>query len=181
MTIREQIQSEAQLQALDPDVVLALVMVESGQNPWAWNPEPKYRYLWNVKTKAPFRAITAAEGAAEFPPVDFPTIGGDRDQEWWGQQASWGLMQVMGAVARERGFKGIYLPELVNPAVNLAIGCAHLASLVAWAKGDVPQALAAFNGGKGGNGARPFRNAEYSEKVMKTKLRISRTPTGGHA
>lgn len=134
---------------LSPNLVEAVVLQESSGDPWAWNPEPRYRYLWNVQTRAPFRVLTEAERGSETPPADFPSLAGDRDQEWWAQQASWGLMQVMGALARERGFAYPFLTELCGPAVNLGIGCAQLATLLAWAKGDVRQALAAYNAGEG--------------------------------
>src|SRR5687767_808548 len=91
---------------LDPRLLRAQVLQESGGNTWAYNPEQRYRYFWNVKLWKPFREVTDPECSSEFPPVDFPTLAGDRDQEWWAQQASWGLMQVMGAVAREHGLRG---------------------------------------------------------------------------
>lgn len=131
-------------------LVTAIVQVESGGNRYAWNPEPRYRYLWNVKTQRPFRSVLPVELAAKFPPKDFPALAGDPDQEWWGQQASWGLMQIMGAVAREQGFDAPYLPELTDPAANLLVGCRHLRGLVQWADGDLPRAAAAYNAGKGG-------------------------------
>lgn len=155
---------------LDPLIVAGLVQVESGFNPNAWNPEPRYRYFWNVKTHKPFRVITTLENASEYPPKDFPSLAGDPDQEWWAQQASWGLCQVMGAVAREHGFAGEYLTQLCSsPITNLDIGCEHLAQLLTWAKGDVQQALAAYNGGKFQNDKRPFRNQLYALKVIMAK------------
>lgn len=159
----------AAAQGLDATLVRALVLVESGGQPWAWNPEPRYRYLWDVRRAVPFRVLTEAERVAEFPPPDFPTLAGDPDQEWWGQQASWGLMQVMGAVARERGLRVPYLPVLCDPATNLGVGCGHLAALLAWAHGNVAQALAAWNGGKGGNTAAPYRNQAYADRVLHRK------------
>lgn len=137
-------------------VVRAMVQVESGGNPYAYNPEARYPYLWNVRTKAPFRKITDAEAVSKFPPADFPTLAGDPDQEFWAQQASWGLMQVMGAVARERGFIGHYLTQLSEVRINLEIGCRHLAGLIAWAgrsvdgQGEIDKAVAAYNAGPGG-------------------------------
>ncbi|MGE0464594.1 MAG: transglycosylase SLT domain-containing protein [Vicinamibacterales bacterium] len=153
---------------LDPELVEAVCLVESGGNPFAWNPEPAWRYFWNVRTGRPFRAVTAAELAAERPPTDFHALAGagDADQEWWGQQASWGLMQVMGAVAREFGFADPYLPKLTVPEVGLEYGCRVLAERLRWAGGDVRAAVAAYNGGKGGNAAGgPLRNAAYADKV----------------
>jgi soluble lytic murein transglycosylase-like protein len=38
--------------------------------------------------------------------------------------------------------------------------------LLRWADGDEERALAAYNGGKGGNSVRPFRNAAYAAKVL---------------
>lgn len=157
---------------LDPYLVAAQVLVESGGNPFAWNPEPRYHYLWDVRKNAPFRSLRPSESANEDPPTDFPSLRGDPDQEWWGQQASWGLMQVMGALARENGFDGPYLTQLTDPLVNLHVGCAHLTKLLEWAKGDYAQAFAAYNGGKGGNLTPPFRNQSYADKVFATKGKV---------
>lgn len=151
---------------LDPDLVAAQVQVESGGRAWAWNPEPAYRYFWDVKASAPFRKVTTLEALSENAPQDFPCLAGDKDQEWWAQQASWGLLQIMGAVAREHGFKGLYLTELCDPVINLTLGCKHLSELLDWAKGNTTQALAAYNGGKGGNNALPFRNQVYADRVL---------------
>lgn len=131
-------------------LVTALVEQESNRKQYAYNPEEKYHWLWNVRTHAPFRAVSAVELASMYPPHDFPCLAGDSDQEWWAQRASFGLMQIMGAVAREGGFMGPFLLELCDPAINLEIGCAHLASLLTWSALNVPQALGAYNAGRGG-------------------------------
>jgi hypothetical protein len=164
------IQSCAVAHGLQADLVVALIEQESGGNPWAWNPEPRYRYLWDVRKRAPFRTITPAERDAEYPPADFPVIAGDRDQEWWAQQASWGLTQVMGAVAREHGFRDSYLTKLCDPATNLQIGCQHLASAMKWARGNVSQALASYNAGRGG--WRSTAGQAYARKVLARYERI---------
>lgn len=156
----------ASLHGLPADFVWAVCAVESSFNPYAWNPEPPYRYLWDVRARKPFRVLTPSESASERPPADFPVLAGDRDQEWWGQQASWGLMQIMGAVARERGFSGPYLPELTDPVLNLDIGCAHLAWLARrWFGSYGPDGiLAAYNTG-GPNSAPGTAGAGYVAKV----------------
>ena len=161
-----EIRAAATALGLEPRIVAGLITIESGANPWAWNPEPKYRYMWDVKLNRPFRALSNVELDAKFPPHDFHSLLGDPDNEWWGQQASWGLMQVMGAVAREMGFVGPYLTELCDPMKNLTIGCKHLKQLFDWSHGTVEQALAAYNGGKGGNEHPPYRNALYAAKIM---------------
>lgn len=158
------LESSARKHGLDPELVLALVQQESSGNAYAWNPEPKYRYLVNVKTRAPFRTLTPAELASEFPPKDFPCLAGDPDQEWWAQQASWGLMQVMGAVAREWNFRGPYLTELTEAHINLEIGCRVLASHLRWSGGDLAKALGAYNAGRGN--AEGAMGRAYSRKVL---------------
>jgi soluble lytic murein transglycosylase-like protein len=166
MTYTSEVLTTASQFKLEPELVLAQVSVESDGNPYAWNPEPVYRYLWNVKQGKPFRPLTPAEILSERPPKDFPCLVGDPDQEFWAQQASWGLMQVMGAVARERGFTESYLTELTVPTLNLSVGCSLLAHLLRWSKNNKIQALAAYNGGKGGNSTPPYRNTSYALKVQ---------------
>lgn len=163
---RPYIERAAATHGISPDLVQALVLVESSGNTWAWNPEPHYRYLVYAHSGKPFRSLTAAERESEVPPPDFPCIAGDRDQEWWGQQASWGLMQVMGAVAREQGLRAPFLTVLCDPDVNLHYGCKHLAGLLLWAGGNVKQALAGYNGGRGGWTAKAPQ--AYAGKVLAT-------------
>lgn len=175
-----QIEMAARAHKLRPDLVAAVVLQESSANPHAWNPEPKYRWFWDVRQRKPFRTVSGVELAKKFPPKDFPTIAGDPDQEWWAQQASWGLMQVMGAVAREHGCRVPFLPELTDVDLNLEIGCRHLAGLMKWAEGRMDRALASYNGGRAGNAVPPYRNAEYAHKVFAklATIRAARAATG---
>lgn len=153
---------------LRPRLVAAVMHVESSGIPWAWNPEPPYRYLWNVALNEPFRSLTAEERENEVPPDDFPAPRGvARDAEWWGQQASWGLMQVMGAVARERGFDGRFMSQLCEPICGLTYGCRHLAAYVESYGEDA--AIASYNGGPAGNTTPPFRNQSYLSKVREAE------------
>jgi hypothetical protein len=165
--VRALIVAVAEAHGLAHSIVEAVVRTESSGNPWAWNPEPRYRYFWDVKANRPFRKVTMLEIANQFPPADFPALAGDRDQEWWAQQASFGLTQVMGAVARELGFRGPYLTELCQPEVNLEYGCRKLRGDLRWAHGDVRVMLAAYNGGRDGNApGAPLRSAAYADKVL---------------
>jgi len=71
----------------------------------------------------------------------------------------------MYVVAVELGFTGD--PELLFvPRIGLDWGCRKLATLLQWAEGDVVRALAAYNGGKGGNTTPPLRNLAYAERVL---------------
>ncbi len=164
--IRALVASVATAHALDVGLVQALVQVESGGQPWAWRPEPGYRWLWDVQRGGPFKA-QAHEFDAAHAPKDFPAPPGvSADAEWWGQRASWGLMQVMGAVAREQGFDGRFLSALCDPETGLTIGCRVLVARLRAVGGDVDAALAQYNGGPAGNQpGRPLRNAAYVSKV----------------
>jgi soluble lytic murein transglycosylase-like protein len=87
-------------------------------------------------------------------------------------------MQVMYPVAVERGMPVELYPEsLFVPELGLEYGCRQLRYLLDWANEgwpDLPEpvrlaaALAAYNGGKGGNRPtdQPNRNASYAKGVL---------------
>lgn len=165
--------SIAQQQALklkvDPRMVCAIIEKESSWDSWAWNPEPKYRYLWDFDSHKPFRKLSVTELNDENPPLDFSAPRGvPRDAEWWGQQASWGLMQVMGAVARERGFRGHFLSELCDPATGIYYGCLQIFHFSRMFKNDEVKIIAAFNGGPGAvlNREIPINFETYVKPVL---------------
>lgn len=123
------IEDSARRYNLPPQLIKAIVLTESSGDIHAWKVEPAYRYLVDCETGKPFRALTAAENASERAPADFPRPKySSRDTEWWGQQASWGPMQVMGAVARELGYRQPF-PALCTIAYGIDIGCQHLSNL----------------------------------------------------
>jgi len=108
--------------ALDAALVCAVIEQES-----AWNAHAiRYEAAFRMRYVAPLGLSPTEEVA---------------------RSISWGLMQVMGQVARERGFTGNFLSALCDPAAGLAIGCAVLASKLSVAGGEVAQALALWNGG----------------------------------
>lgn len=150
------------------NLAAAVIIQESSGNTWAYNPEPKWRYMWNVATGAPFRKLTHDEIADENPPKDFPApVGVLQDAEWWGQQASWGLMQVMGAVAREHGLKERFLTILCDPSRGVRHGCLYLANCMRRYPGDVEDAIAAYNaGGVRKNIHGQYDNQSYVDSVM---------------
>ena len=71
---------------------------------------------------------------------------------------SFGLMQVMGQVAREQGFDAKYLTELLDPSKAITQGCKRLKKALDRENGNVPAALLNYNGGG---------NANYPDLVMK--------------
>lgn len=151
-------------------IISAIVKVESNGNVFAHRVEPPYRYLVDVKTKKPFRKLTSLESKSETAPKDFPHIYNlsSKNTEWLGQQASWGPMQIMGAVAREYGFKE-YFPALCSFADGLEYGCLHLSALRKrfLKKHGWEGVVAAYNAGSPRyleNG--DFVNQDYIDKVI---------------
>lgn len=152
---------------LPQQLVRAMVFVESGGDHFAWNPEPRYRYLWDVARDRPFRPLKADEIASEIPPPDFRSLAGDRDAEWWGQQASWGPLQVMGAVARELRFDQ-HFPALCDASLGIQVGVRHLDNLRRrfFARDGWHGVAAAYNAGsprRRADGA--FENQPYVDKI----------------
>jgi soluble lytic murein transglycosylase-like protein len=113
-------------QSLDPALVCAVVEQESGWNPWAIRYEPQFfsKYVASLYTN---NKISASEAYA--------------------RGFSWGLMQVMGQVAREAGFDALFLSALCDPEQGLAIGCKVLRKKFDAMAGDSTRALLAWNGG----------------------------------
>lgn len=164
--LRASIELVAAQYDVPPSLVEAIVLVESGGDPFAIRHEPSYRWLVNVKTRQPFRSLTPSERVSAAAPPDFPAgTGRSADTEWMQQRTSWGLMQIMGALARELGYTEPFLSSLCDPVANLRLGCRHLSSLLAWAHGDTHRAIRAFNGGRGG--ADLPATEDYLQKVLK--------------
>ena len=188
---------------LDPRLICALCEVESSWMPWAVRHEAGYEWLIGFKRAEP---------------RDMPVSFMDIKQQWWrphpklarimplysvgliqtellAQQTSWGLMQIMGATARERGFadnnyhynasnKG-WLTELCDPQVNLEWGCRHLRWMLdhagsfnirastQWQNADL---AAAWNGGARIMefvNAKPtgrYKNQSYVDRVVKAMV-----------
>lgn len=114
--------SSAARHALDSALVCAVVEQESAWDTHAIRYEPSFR-------------------ARYVAPLGLPPT------EEVARSISWGLMQVMGQVAREHGFYGKFLSALCDPAIGLDIGCAVLAAKLSAAGADVTRALELWNGG----------------------------------
>ena len=116
----------AAAQALDPGLVCAVVEQESAWNSWAVRYEPAFfsKYVASLYTN---NKVSATEAYA--------------------RGCSWGLMQVMGQVAREVGFDALFLSALCDPEQGLAIGCKVLRKKFDSVAGDTTRALLAWNGG----------------------------------
>ncbi len=130
----------ARAHSLWPELVCAIIEQESAWDGWAVRYEPAFykRYI------EPQLARPNAENANQ------PARAGRAplsDTEARARAFSWGLMQVMGQVAREQGFSGRSLAQLCDPATGLGVGCRVLAAKLAAAEGNVVRALLLWNGG----------------------------------
>lgn len=136
------IKSSASRRSLPWELVYAICQVESSLNPSAIRHEPRYRWLVG----------------------DNETMSPTERQD---QMTSWGLMQVMGAVARELGHTGP-LSDLLDPPTGLFYGCLHLRRFRA--KYDIwPDVIAAYNAGSPRRVAGqigPYVNQSYVDKVL---------------
>lgn len=94
-------------------------------------------------------------------------------EELIGQRTSWGEMQVMGAVAREYGFRG-KLSDLLKTELNLAYGKMYLAKLIRRYK-TKENAVSAYNQGtprRFKNGK--YKNQRYVDMVMRKYRKLNR-------
>lgn len=136
------IKAAASRRSLPWELVYAICQVESSLNPSAIRHEPRYRWLVG----------------------DNETMSPTERQD---QMTSWGLMQVMGAVARELGHTGP-LSALLDPPTGLFYGCLHLRRFRA--KYDIwPDVIAAYNAGSPRRVAGqigPYVNQSYVDKVL---------------
>jgi soluble lytic murein transglycosylase-like protein len=126
----------AAAEGLDEALVCAVVEQESGWNAWAMRYEP----LFFAKYVAPLYTNNKV-GATEA----------------YARGMSWGLMQVMGQTAREKGVTSPFLSYLCDPNAGLSVGCRILRQKLDAAGGDIARALQAWNGGG---------NPDYAAEVL---------------
>lgn len=130
---------------LDPALVCAVVEQESAWDTHAIRYEPGFR----TRYVAPLGLPPTEEVA---------------------RSISWGLMQVMGQVAREHGFGGKFLSALCDPAVGLDIGCAVLDAKLAIRSGSPSR------GSNATEGSLPQRELMTS-RALSNFGTAARTPT----
>ena len=126
--------------SLPVECVLAFCMAESSFHTYAIKFEPQYRWLYGDQ-----KTMSISERL--------------------GQMHSWGLMQVMGGVAREHGFVGDFT-QLWEPEIGLRYGMRHLRRYYArhqkW-----PETIASYNAGSPVVVDGKFKNQAYVDKVLK--------------
>lgn len=99
--------------------------------------------------------------------------------------ASWGLMQILLATAKETlGNNDLTITQLMNPHINIEIGTKYLAKQLARYKGNMMDAIAAYNAGtakKDTNGVysnNAYVQAVYGNYIMYQTLESVATPVG---
>lgn len=144
---------------LDRNLVAAIVLQESSGIAQAKRFEPAYRYFYKVDEFAK---------ALDLHP----------DTEKDGQATSYGLMQVMGAVCREKGFKGFFT-DLFDPETNLKYGCQHLKTYLDRYK-NLEDAIASYNAGSPRRDAATgkYVNQAYVTSVLSRKEKLDRDSNG---
>lgn len=130
-TLQPLVKLRAQQAGVDPALVCAIVEQESSWNPWAIRFEPAFK----IRYVDPLGLSPTEATARSF---------------------SWGLMQIMGQVAREHGYTG-NLAQLCDASTGVRWGIVHFKSKLTQAGGDVTKALLLWNGGG---------NPQYSAEVL---------------
>lgn len=125
--------------------VESIITVESGWNPYAIRFEANYQWLYT--------------------PQKFLNHNNSYATEMTAQKFSWGLGQIMGALAREQGHTGL-LTELLNPELNVKHICIRLEKLRSISQ-DPLTVFAMYNGGPGARKKLEgkFVNQAYVDKV----------------
>ena len=131
---------------LNPELVCGIISVETGWNKYKTRFEPDWKYFAY--------------------PINYSTkLGISFQTERNHQMTSWGYMQIMGGVARERGFDD-YLVRLIEPELGLYFGIKHLAKLHLQYK-SVSDIVSSYNQGsprKNADGT--YCNQNYVSKVL---------------
>jgi soluble lytic murein transglycosylase-like protein len=139
---------------LPPSLVGAIVQTESNWIPWAIRYESEFKERLNVSDFARMNHIS-------------------NQTEFFLQACSIGVMQTLGVVARELGFKKNLL-MLTDPDLSISLGCKKLHILVR-SYGEIDDAIASYNAGSPRFSSRgQYINQEYVDKVKKCQAELSR-------
>ncbi len=133
-TLHELVCENAQRFELPPDIIKSIIYKESNGNVFAGRYEKGFfsKYL---------DGKTLEKLGGHIP----STI--TKDTEYMLRATSFGFMQIMGQVARERGFALESLIEVCKPELNIYYGCKHFKYLLNMKGGDIEKALLNYNGG----------------------------------
>jgi hypothetical protein len=149
---RDEIERVADSFALPPALLAGIIQEESRFEPWAARVEPHYK-----------RKAIVQSGARNWSKRyrNLPTYETELDD----RSRSFGLMQVMGQLAREQGFASRYLSEMHLPMNAVTHGAKRLRELLDRYRGDTLSAISAYNQGNNRKRGETFVNARYVYRV----------------
>jgi len=140
---------------LDPVFYQAICTVESSLDPFAMRYERAWRYFYFPREHASRLNIT-------------------EETETELQKFSYGLCQIMGAVAREHNYEGPLAGLMADPALCLRLGAKHLRKFL-HRYGTEPEAAAAYNAGSVRyTPGKMFVNQQYVDKVDRELRKLRR-------
>jgi len=144
-----------------PRYLIAIALRENSGRWAGTRHEPAYRWLWDVTNNRPF---TLSRSRKQVLPRGFTGLPGvtTAAEEFDGQMTSWGPMQVMGAVAREYGFRGRF--QELQGRTGVEYGVRHFVLLYRrlYRRFGIAGVVSAYNDGD----PNPRNNAEYVFAVM---------------
>lgn len=129
------IRANAAIYGVKPETIACIILQESSGNPWAFETEKNQlmsKFLWKT-----------AGALIGFVPKVTPWLFTEKVL----RSSSFGLMQILGETARERGFDRQYLTELFVPEVNVQWGCLIFSKMLQSVNGDIRAGLLRWNGG----------------------------------
>ncbi|MFA6358759.1 MAG: transglycosylase SLT domain-containing protein [Candidatus Omnitrophota bacterium] len=138
--LRKLIESKAAAYKLDPDLVEAHILTESSGKPDATRFEHHFYEHYVLP------------------------LGLHDQNEARGRATSFGLLQIMGQVARELGYQGAW-SGLMEPSTNLEYGCKKLAKCYKKYAPDLDAGIAAYNSGTPRKKGEEFINQIYVDRV----------------
>lgn len=149
-----EIESVAKKHNLEPALLAAFIQEESNFDAWAYRYEPGFAKRYKSRIYAEARAWSRSHKG-------LPTFQSESVM----RSTSFGLMQPMGQVAREEGFKARYLIELIKPFNSIEAGAKHLLSKMKKYPKDTLSAISAYNQGDNRKKNGVFENARYVYRV----------------
>lgn len=145
----------AHFHSIDPGLIWSIIYCESRGIPGA------YRFELGF-----FERYIEGRPIADVPGYWPPQTLVSRETEAMARSTSWGVMQVMGQVARELGYRGEYLHELCDVRESVKFGSEKLAKCLKQT-GTIREAIARYNGDPRSEAAQ--RYAMKVLAVLKTK------------
>lgn len=130
---------------IDEAMIGGIIMRETRGNTFALRYEPKFEYTY-------------------MPASYSKKLMQSLETEVMSQHCSFGLMQIMGCVARECGFDG-YLTQLCDPAIGIYFGAKQLVRLFKTYPTTILDVISSYNAGSARMKDGFYSNQDYVNEV----------------